>query len=85
MAVTRTSNQSAESPRDGNALALFVDGVSGQMRIKDIYGNVENIMITLPMQERKALKAALVHKVHQGQRAQRAQTEWQGQKEVKVK
>jgi uncharacterized delta-60 repeat protein len=46
--VTRSKSNNITSP-NGNSLALFVDGESGVMQIKDVRGNVQDIMDFIPI------------------------------------
>ena len=43
MAVTRSGKSNSPSPRDGNSLSLFVDGADNILKLKDIYGNIQDI------------------------------------------
>jgi len=38
--VTRSEQNNIKSP-DGNSLAVFVDGASGEMKVKDVMGNIQ--------------------------------------------
>ena len=43
MAVSRSGKSTTPSPKDGNSLSLFVDGADSTLKVKDIYGNVEDV------------------------------------------
>ena len=45
--VTKSQKQNIKSP-DGNSLALFVDGNDGDLKLKDVRGNVQKITEYLP-------------------------------------
>jgi hypothetical protein len=45
--VTRSKSNNIQSP-NGNSLAVFVDGETGVMKMKDVVGNVQNITDFLP-------------------------------------
>jgi hypothetical protein len=45
--VTRSEQNNIKSP-DGNSLAVFVEGVSGEMKVKDVMGNTQPLSDFLP-------------------------------------
>jgi hypothetical protein len=45
--VTRSGQNNITSP-NGNSLALFVDGVTEEMKVKDIMGNIETLSDYIP-------------------------------------
>lgn len=45
--VTRSKANNINSP-EGNSLAVFVDGETGEMRVKDVVGNVQNLSDFIP-------------------------------------
>ena len=45
--VTKSQKQNIKSP-DGNSLALFVDGNDGDLKLKDVRGNVQNVTDFIP-------------------------------------
>jgi hypothetical protein len=40
MGVTKSQQNNITSP-NGNSLAVFVDGITGVMKVKDIMGNIQ--------------------------------------------
>lgn len=46
--VTKSQKQNIVSP-NGNSLAVFVDGISGEMMVKDVNGNIQKITEFIPI------------------------------------